>query len=82
MQEKTCFVRCASHRARERLARMLGYKPPEFYKLTFGGRGEFGIGSIHVYQIPESKLEAARKIPGVTRSRDQDTGPDGFSRCH
>jgi hypothetical protein len=53
-------VRTTSHRSRERLARLLGAVPVGYFSFT--KRGDWR-------EIPESKLQEAVKIPGVTKSK-------------
>jgi hypothetical protein len=60
------FVKCASHRARDRLTRLMGGQPMQCYwSWHHPAKGGY-------FLIPESKLAEARKIPGVTRSSHQD----------
>jgi hypothetical protein len=53
-------VKCGSHRARQKLERLLGYAPKEYY--SFYARN-------HVYEVPADKLTEALAIKGVTKSR-------------
>jgi hypothetical protein len=67
---ETVFVRAASHRARERLIRLLGYKPKcHFYwnRTAIGG----------FFPIPAEMLSQAREIPGITRARR----PEDLREC-
>lgn len=65
------FVKCGSHRARERLTSLVGSGKLQCY-FDFQRPSKGGY-----YQIPEAKLEEARKIPGVTRA----SHPDDLSPC-
>lgn len=53
------IVRVKSHRAYDKLANLLGYKPKGFFSFFFDG---------HFCDIPDSCTEALN-IKGVTRSR-------------
>ncbi len=54
------LVKCGSHRAREKLTRLLGYTPQGYY--SFYARN-------HVYEVHDSRLDEAVTIKGVTKSR-------------
>jgi hypothetical protein len=68
--EETVFVRCGSHRARERLFRLLGHKPHCHYDWDRPATGGY-------YPIPAGRLAEARKIAGVTRARH----PEALRAC-
>lgn len=54
------YVKCASHRAREKLTSLLGYKPQSYYNMAV---------SYHLYEIPEGVLTDALKIKGVSKGK-------------
>ena len=64
------YVRCNSHRAREKLSRLMGDDLQCYYHMEITSHGGF-------YLIPQSKLEEAKLIKGMTESRVQ----DGFAEC-
>jgi len=74
-KEEAVFVRCASHRARNALLGMVPdavahYDPEKmFVKSSTPNKG--------IYAIPLSKLDDAKKIKGVTKTRKQ----SGYNRC-
>ena len=57
------FVRCNSHRAREKLFRLIGFAPKCYWSWEQSSTGGF-------YPCPNHLLEEARKIPGITKLRD------------
>ncbi len=57
-------VRCTSHRAREKLLRLIGDDNAICY-FRWADRNSRGI-----YRIPLAMLKAAREIKGVTRLRE------------
>lgn len=60
------MVRCASHRARNALYRVVGRENAQaFYSFDRYATGGF-------FRIPAEHLDAARAITGVTRARDGD----------
>ena len=62
----TVFVKCGSHRAREKLTRLLGGgEHKSYYSWDHPSKGGY-------YKIPVDKLAEARKIPGVSKSKNQD----------
>ena len=66
----TVLVRLSSHRAADRLERLLGVKRLDWH-FTWGNGGTFAL-------IPSDRLAEARKIPSVTLAR-----PKGkVYRCH
>lgn len=69
--EPSVFVRCSSHRARERLIRLIGKGPQQSYF-----RWE-DTASRGIYLIPTSLLAEARQISGITKLRKT----DGVRRC-
>lgn len=51
------------------------YEIRAMYRLHFGVAGyTHGIKGEHVYTIPAGLLDVARKIPGVTRAKNQNIG--------
>jgi hypothetical protein len=64
------FVKCGSHRARERLVSLLGLRPQCYWSWDYPATGGY-------FPIPEEKLAEARKIPGVTRMKF----PEELRRC-
>lgn len=61
------LVRCESHRARQKLQRLLGDELGDCY-FTFSRNG--GRGGL--YRIPAARVEEALEITGVKRMRDGD----------
>lgn len=57
------MVRCYSHRSREKMERVLGYKPREFY--SFFKKG-------HRWEVPIDKLPTVLGIKGIKKSRWSD----------
>ena len=57
------LVKVGSHRARERLERLLGYLPPGYF--SWQRQGEWR-------EIPDDKLAQALAIKGITRARRRD----------
>jgi hypothetical protein len=60
MTEKT-LVRCASHRARQKLFRLLPEEPQGFYSWQTRATGGF-------YEIPSNRVPDALKITGITKA--------------
>lgn len=60
-------VRCASHRARERLLTALGRTPPSWVSM-------FEPQCYGVYQVTAAELPAALRVKGVTKHRPRDAG--------
>ena len=56
----TELVRVSSHRAREKLAQLLGYLPPGFF--SFRREGEW-------YEVPHDKVAEAIAIKGIHRAK-------------
>lgn len=54
------LVKVGSHRAREKLARLLGYLPPGYY--SWRREGEW-------YEVPHDTLAEALAIKGITRAK-------------
>lgn len=54
------MVRTSSHRSRNRLARLLGERPPYYWTMAAGGC--FAL-------IPTDRLDEAERIPGITKPR-------------
>ena len=65
MTSRLVFVRCASHRARERLLSLVGEDPLCYFRWA-------DTASRGMYRIPAALLAQARQIPGITRLRDCD----------
>lgn len=63
------FVRCNSHRSREKLTRLLGYYPPEYYCLLPSNKPGCLFNAPHFWLIPADKLEKAKEITGITKAR-------------
>jgi hypothetical protein len=59
------WVSTSSHRSRDRLIRLVGWRPQFGKPQTTGMR--FMSGSF--YRIPRHRLEAALRIPGVTHAK-------------
>jgi hypothetical protein len=65
------FVKCGSHRARDRLTMLLDVeKMPCYWSFRHPAKGGY-------FKIPEERLAEARKIPGVTKA----TNPQELSPC-
>lgn len=64
----TALVKCYSHRAREKMLRLVGR---ENAQTLYSLRRDVGTGG--VYRIPAELAPAAKQITGVTGFRD---GPD------
>ena len=65
------FVRVRSHRASDRLKRMLGVEKLDYHYNLYEGNN-FAL-------IPADRLDEARSIPGVTRARPKHERPSGRS---
>jgi hypothetical protein len=59
------LVRCTSHRARERLFRLLGYRPQGW--VSFTRNVDKGL-----YEVPPERLADALRIKGIRRTRWSD----------
>ncbi len=66
------FVRCASHRARNKLTGMLR-DIEAYYPIDFNVKKKKGT-----YLIPANELKRARGITGVTKCRDQNRNNYGL----
>ena len=62
MMAPQVFVRCGSHRARERLLSVVGKDRPCYFRWS-------DTASRGMYRIPAALLARARQIPGVTKLR-------------
>lgn len=67
---KTVFVKCNSHRAREKLQRLIDHKINSYYNLAV---------AYHIYEIFENELDGALKITGVTKGKKIDIVKDGYT---
>ncbi len=66
------FVKCNSHRARNRLFGIIGPKAQGYYS--------FKHNHFHgVYLVMDEDLDRARALKGITKCREQD--PDEWSAC-
>jgi hypothetical protein len=63
----TTLVKCGSHRAREKMLRLVGRENAQAF---FSMRRDVGAGG--VYRIPAELAPAAKAITGVTGFRDGD----------
>jgi hypothetical protein len=68
--DEQVYVKCSSHRARDKLFRLLGDKPKGYWSFDHGNH--YGI-----FLIPADKLESAREITGVTKLRNT----EGLMKC-
>jgi len=66
------FMKCNSHRARDRLCGVLGKDAQCYY--SFKDKNFHGV-----YWVPENLIARAQKLKGVTRARQQDS--DYWLRC-
>lgn len=66
MNTEMVFVRTESHRAREKLKRLLGYKPQSYYSQKWYLTGSWE-------EIPKDKLTEAIKIKGVREVKQRRT---------
>jgi hypothetical protein len=54
------IVRVNSHRAREKMERLLGFEPTEYFSFSH---------DYHWWEVPDDKLEEILKIKGIRKSK-------------
>ena len=70
MTDRLCFVRLGSHRAHDKLARLLGFVLPVYFSHYHAG---------NLAEIPEDRLTDALQITGISRANVRD--PEKWHKC-